>query len=339
MSDNRSDPYRDPSYSNTYMGSQDPYSANIYAGPQYSARTYAPPYSANASVGPSYSTNTSADPQNHSYSTNANLGAQGLPYSANANIGAHGPPYSTNAHLGPQGPPYFTTVGPQDPSYSPNANLGSQGPAYSTNVNVGPQGPPYPTNTFVAVVPSLQPYHTLSHTGSTVADYSGSSAYTKHLVHTFNNNFTQPFWEPPATLGHATPASLPATTALGVHHSTSSTGQFFVGNPLHNPTSLSVSTSAEELHFCQCCEFFPSIISLIEKVCILAAFKGRLTNYGLRNWLSAISATLEILCASLKETMPSYISCDVAARAMAEGIFECAKRSPNYDLQLEDSKY
>ena len=158
-------------------------------------------------------------------------------------------------------------------------------------------------------------------------------------MHTFNNNFTQPFWELPATLGHATPASLPATTALGVHHSTSSTRQFFVGNPSHNPTSLSVSTSTEELHFCQCCELFPSIISLIEKVCILAAFKGQLTNYGLRNWLSAISAALEILCTSLKETTLSYISCDVAARAMAEGIFECAKRSPNYDLQLEDSKY
>lgn len=306
------------------MGPQDPYPANIYAGSQYSTSAYAPPYSANASMGPSYSINTSADLQNHLYSTNTHLGVQGLPYSANANIGAHG------AHLGQHGPLYFATVGPQDPSYFPTIHLGSQGPVYSTNVNMGLQGPPYPTNTFV---------DTLLHTDSTVANYSGPSPYTKHLVHTFNNDFIQPFWELPATLGHAIPASLSATTALGVHHSTSSTRQSFVGNLSHNPTSLSVSTSTKELHFFQCCEFFPFIISLIEKVCILAAFKGQLTKYGLRNWLSAITAVSEILCTLLREMTLPYISSDVATRAMAEGIFKCVRRSPNYDLQLENSKY
>lgn len=65
---------------------------------------------------------------------------------------------------------------------------------------------------------------------------------------------------------------------------------------------------------------------------------GRMTNYGFTKWLSAIDTTVESLCVSLKETTLLYILCDVATKAMADGIFECAKKAPDYDLQLEDCK-
>ena len=63
-----------------------------------------------------------------------------------------------------------------------------------------------------------------------------------------------------------------------------------------------------------------------------------MAHYGFPNWMSAISTAMESLCVSLKETTPPYILCDIATKAMADGIFECAKKSPGFDLQLEDCK-
>ena len=248
MSDNRSNmgsqglphpdsPYAGPSYSNVYMGQQT-YATDIYAGPQRSASNYAPPCFANADMGPSYSVNPNANSQDSLYSTNANVRPQ-PGYSVNANMGSQSLPHSANANVGPQGLPYF-----------PNANLGPQGLPYSADV--GPQGPLYPTG-FVAAAPSFHPYNSPSHIDPTVIDfeYTGPSPYAGHLVSTFNNDFSRPFWEPPTTVGQTMPASFPVATAVPVQHSAGSTsGESSVGNP---PMPLSI----EGLHFCQCCEFLP----------------------------------------------------------------------------------
>lgn len=255
----------------TYMGPQDAYTT-----------TYGPLHFADADVGPSYAVKANMRPQSLPYPVNANLGGQSLPYSANANTGSSysantnvGPQvsqYSTNANMGPQGLPYppganlgppgllySTDVGPQGSSYSPNANLGP----YSANV--GPQGPPYPTSSFVAGVPSLHSYSIL-HIDSTIIDYMGPSPYTNHLVSTFNNDFMQPFWEPPATFGQTVTGFPAATAPPPMQNPTSVTsGASPVGNPPNNMTNPSIPLSIKEPHFCHCHKLFPLVISLIEK--------------------------------------------------------------------------
>ena len=212
---------------------------------------YAPPYFANTDIGPSYSVNPNANSQDPLYSTNtnvhpqprysvnANVGPQSLLYSPSVNMGSQSLPHSANANVGPQGLPYF-----------PNANLGSQGLPYSADV--GPQGPLYPTG-FVAAAPSLHPYNPSSHIDPTVIDFddTGPSPYARHLVSTFNNDFSRPFWEPPTTVGQTMLASFPVATAVPVPHSAGSTsGESSVGNP-------PMPSSIKGLHFCQCCEFLP----------------------------------------------------------------------------------
>ena len=76
------------------------------------------------------------------------------------------------------------------------------------------------------------------------------------------------------------------------------------------------------LHLCQFGEFFPSIISFIEKVSIFSGIQWLINYYSLRNWLLEISAVSEILCTLLKETTLSYMLSNLVTRAMAKGIFD-----------------
>jgi len=64
----------------------------------------------------------------------------------------------------------------------------------------------------------------------------------------------------------------------------------------------------------------------------------QLNDRGLKNWTSVFVRTFEILCTVLRDTPTINFTREPTEKALAEAIFDCAKRSPGYNVCLEDCK-